>query len=83
MDYEEMLERICAGIADNIRHYVLSGKLDRVRETVAHLIELTQMEEDELREQFNEHLPPTAEDDWWDYGDQMYDEMRIANALPR
>lgn len=83
MDYEEMLERICDRIADDIRHQVLNGKLDSVRETVAHLINLTQMDEDELREQFREHLPPTAEDDWWDYADQVYDERRIANALPR
>ena len=83
MDYEEMLERIVDGIVDNIRYYVESGKLDSVRQTIAHLIELTQMDEDELREQFREHLPPTAEDDWWDYADQVYDERKIANALPR
>ena len=35
MDYEEMLERICDRIADDIRHQVLNGKLDSVRETVS------------------------------------------------
>ena len=83
MDYDEMIDRIVDGLADDIRCQVLAEQMDRVRETICRLIELSELDDEELYERFREYLPRTAEDDWWEWADIQYDERRIAHALSR
>ena len=81
MDYEDLVEHIVERLTDEIAQQVASEQMNAVRETIGRLLELAGLDDEQLQEHFREYLPPSALDDWWEWGDIQYDEMRIANAL--